>query len=578
MKSYSKEQKAKSESAIRYCIYARKSMEAEERQALSIDSQIKEMQAIADRDGLKVVALKTESHSAKNSGQRPVFNEIIKDLQTDKYNALLTWAPDRLSRNAGDLGMLVDLMDHGNLVQIRTFNQQFSNSPNEKFLLMILGSQAKLENDNKAVNVQRGLRARAAMGLWPTGTPTGYCSPHRTDRPCEKDIDEERAPIVKKIFERVAYEGLAIRDIERWLKQIDFRSSHGKHLNFATIHLMLHRPFYYGRFEYPIGSGNWFKGKHKPIITKKLFDLVQEVIAKRSTQRRGEKAMVVAPFTFLHLMRCGFCGSGITAQEKYKKLRNGDLTAYRYYMCTKARDRFCPGNYLNEKDLIVQLGNLIDKVDLDLIGLRDEFEAGLHRLYRYESYTTGEPFRARPRERREIDLRAYAKEMFTSGTSEEQRAILYRLKSRIIVKDKKVYLDESAEQASAPPPEELRSLLLELKTTDRALAHHLMQTNEVHPGQTLDLPGGAHLVFREQIVPKTKGSKMVRFSFLVENLDDTAGRKFSAWLRDNLERTKKSLKRIAINEKKMTVDTIEKVVQGQLKTNVKRQFWATFQR
>ncbi len=79
-------------------------MEAEERQALSIDSQIKEMQAIADRDDLKVVALKTESHSAKNSGQRPVFNEIIKDLQTDKYNALLTWAPDRLSRNAGDLG------------------------------------------------------------------------------------------------------------------------------------------------------------------------------------------------------------------------------------------------------------------------------------------------------------------------------------------------------------------------------------------------------------------------------------------------------------------------------------------
>jgi DNA invertase Pin-like site-specific DNA recombinase len=86
-------------------------MEAEERQAISIESQLNEMKVIADRDKLNIVAIKTESHSAKNSGERAVFNEVLEDIKKGKYNAILTWNPDRLSRNAGDLGQIVDLMD-----------------------------------------------------------------------------------------------------------------------------------------------------------------------------------------------------------------------------------------------------------------------------------------------------------------------------------------------------------------------------------------------------------------------------------------------------------------------------------
>ncbi len=139
---------SRSLSAIRYCLYARKSTEDEEKQALSIDSQLKEMKQIAERDSLYIAVTYTEAHSAKDSGQRPVFNKMIKEIREKRYNAILTWNPDRLSRNAGDLGSLVDLMDNQLLTEIRTYNQKFSNSPNEKFLLMILGSQAKLENDS----------------------------------------------------------------------------------------------------------------------------------------------------------------------------------------------------------------------------------------------------------------------------------------------------------------------------------------------------------------------------------------------------------------------------------------------
>ena len=102
---------------VRYCLYARKSTEADELQALSIDSQIKEMLAMAKREKLEVAEIRKESHSAKDSSQRPVFNQIIEDIRKGVFNGILTWAPDRLSRNAGDLGSLVDLMDQGRLTR-----------------------------------------------------------------------------------------------------------------------------------------------------------------------------------------------------------------------------------------------------------------------------------------------------------------------------------------------------------------------------------------------------------------------------------------------------------------------------
>jgi len=65
---------------VKYCLYVRKSTESDERQAMSIDSQIKEMTDIAQREGLQVVEIKQESHSDKQSGQRPVLNSEVRSL------------------------------------------------------------------------------------------------------------------------------------------------------------------------------------------------------------------------------------------------------------------------------------------------------------------------------------------------------------------------------------------------------------------------------------------------------------------------------------------------------------------
>jgi site-specific DNA recombinase len=114
---------------VRYVLYARKSTEdSSEKQALSIDSQVKEMLSIAERENLEIIDIRREAHSAKDSGERPVFKEILEDLRRERFNGIIVWHPDRLSRNAGDLGSLVDLMDQKLLVQIRTHGQTFTNN------------------------------------------------------------------------------------------------------------------------------------------------------------------------------------------------------------------------------------------------------------------------------------------------------------------------------------------------------------------------------------------------------------------------------------------------------------------
>ena len=76
-------------------------MKADDVQALSIDYQINEILEVARRDGLNMVEIKREAHSSQETGQRPAFNQMLAEIQESKLNAILTWVPDRLSRNAG---------------------------------------------------------------------------------------------------------------------------------------------------------------------------------------------------------------------------------------------------------------------------------------------------------------------------------------------------------------------------------------------------------------------------------------------------------------------------------------------
>ncbi len=426
------------ETKLRYCLYARKSTESEERQVLSVDSQVKEMLALAEREGLNVVEVRREAHSAKDTGQRKVFNELIADIRGGRFNAILTWAPDRLSRNAGDLGAVVDLMDQKHLVEIRTYGQKFTNSPNEKFLLMILGSQAKLENDSRSVNVKRGLRTRVEMGLWPGVAPLGYLNQGRMDRKCQIVVDTVRAPVIKQIFEKIAYEKWSGRKIYNWLRHdLNFKTRGNKPLTLAGVYRVIDNPFYYGTFEYPRDSGNWYEGKHKPIITKELFDLAQAQLKRDQIVRENKE------FAFTKLFTCGLCGSGVSAEEKYKKLKDGTTAKYVYYGCSRARDRNCKNQYIREEDLIKELLKIIELVDVNELGLRHKLDDEIARFNKFQGHVL-QVVGATKMVTADLDVRAYAKYVLREGSVSEKRELLGNLRSKLVYENRAIKFLEDA--------------------------------------------------------------------------------------------------------------------------------------
>ena len=421
---------------IKYCLYARKSTESEERQILSIDSQVKEMLQLAEREGLDVVEIKRESHSAKDTGQRPIFNEIIEEIRQGKFNAILTWAPDRISRNAGDLGRIVDLMDQKLLIEIRTFGQHFSNNPNEKFLLMILGSQAKLENDNRGINVKRGLRTRVEMGLWPGVAPLGYLNQKLIDKKCQIVVDQVRAPIVKKMFEKVAYEHFSGRKIYNWLKfELNFHTRGNKPLTLSGVYRILDNPFYYGPFEYPRESGSWYQGKHQPLITQELFEKAQAQLKRDQIVRENKE------FAFTKLFTCGYCQSGISAEEKWKPLKDGTSAHYIYYGCSRARDRNCKNKYIREEELIEELLKIMDKVNINELGMRQKLEDEIRRFNKLQKIVNGRSGKELVEEN-DVNIRQYAKYLLKEGSTSDKRELLANLRSRLNYKDKKITLIE----------------------------------------------------------------------------------------------------------------------------------------
>jgi len=128
-------------------------------------------------------------------------------------------------------------------------------------------------------------------------------------------------------------------------------------------------------------------------------------------------------------------------EEKYKNLKDGSVAKYIYYGCTRARDINCKGGYLEEKQLLVQLLELMDKIDLDKSGVRRKLEVEIERHKKFHSSIMGkkeEEYRAK-----DVDIRNYAKYVLNEGSIFEKRELLGCLKSKILLKAKEITLSLS---------------------------------------------------------------------------------------------------------------------------------------
>ncbi len=340
-----------------YFLYARKSTDVEDKQVLSIDAQLSELRSLAKREGLEIAAELVEKQSAKMPG-RPVFNDMIRRIIAGEAQGIVCWKIDRLARNPVDGGQISWLLQQSVIEHIQTHDRSFLPADNVLMMSVELGMANQYIRDLSA-NTKRGQREKARRGEYPGLAPLGYINNPRTKR---VEVDRRKAPAIRAAFELYAenksrFEDMAVYLYERGVrtKKINKSGSSGdKPLKKDSIKKMLTNPFYYGHFEY---AGEIYKGVHTPLVSKQLFDRVQDVLEMRGRQRHKLKN---EPQPFCGIMRCGECGGMITGEVITKHQKNGNVHRYVYYRCTKKRG-LCSQSYIREETLSVQLSDLLSE-------------------------------------------------------------------------------------------------------------------------------------------------------------------------------------------------------------------------
>ncbi len=320
--------------------YRRKSTEDEDRQIASLADQAVALDEVAARFHLepsRYAADFGESRSAKLSHTRPEFQQMIDLIERGEANAILTWHPDRLSRNLGDVDAIIRLMEARKLVAIITPQYVFGNTPLEKYILISECTRAKLENDNKGVNVKRGLSGKVRKGWRPGVAKIGYFNNTAREHG-ERDIlpDPERFAKVRRMLYLFLTGDYSVRQLHALtnnrllLRTRRTKRQGGKPLSLSHVYTLLIDPFYCGKFWWKnqeTGERELYQGKHVPMISEEEFWRIQALLGKKDARRPKTNL-----FAYTVLMNCGECGATITAEEKWQVI------------CGTCKTKFASGN------------------------------------------------------------------------------------------------------------------------------------------------------------------------------------------------------------------------------------------
>jgi DNA invertase Pin-like site-specific DNA recombinase len=309
-----------------YLLYARKSSESEDRQALSIESQIRELTDYARTHNLVIAGVLSESRSAKTPG-RPVFGELLRRLSAKEATGILCWKLDRLARNPIDGGAIIWAVDQGGISDIVVPGKSFSNRGDDKFWMQLEFGMAKKYVDDLSDNTKRGIRAKLEQGWLPGLPPLGYLNDVRNHTIV---ADPERFPIIRRVWQAILGGQSPMRVFGRLTAEWGLLTRPGRRLGSKPLTLsgfyrVLSNPFYHGLI---IRKGESYPGAHEPMITKEEFDRAQEILGRPNRPPRRRHL-----FPFIGLIRCAECGCAITAEE----VTNRWGSRYAYYRCSKRR-------------------------------------------------------------------------------------------------------------------------------------------------------------------------------------------------------------------------------------------------
>ena len=279
-----------------YFAYTRVSTE-KQGQGVSLVEQRAAIRALADRMGVRVTRWFEERQTAAKKG-RPVFGEMVRLLRSGKADGLLMHRIDRSARNLRDWVAVGDLSDEG--IDVRFVVDQVD--LNTRGGRITADIQAVIAADyvrNLREESLKGIYGRFKQGLLPLPAPIGYldCGGGKPKR-----IDPFKGPLVAEAFELYATGEYSLESLRVRMDEMGLSNTRDAPITKNNIALILRNRFYAGTLVYK-RTGEHFDGQHAPLVTKRLFDQVQQRL-------NGKAVKGVSKHNFLYrrLLLCGLCG------------------------------------------------------------------------------------------------------------------------------------------------------------------------------------------------------------------------------------------------------------------------------
>lgn len=357
---------------LKYVLYARKSTDDPERQVRSTEDQIAECKRMAENLGLHIVGMPIiEKKSAKKPGQRPLFDQMLRDIRNGKYDGILSWNPDRLARNMREGGEIIDMIDEEVIKDLKFVTHHFSPDANGKMLLGMAFVLSKQYSDKLSQDVTRGLHRKVEEGR-------SHIEKHGYKRDEEGRYfpDGNNHKLICDAW-KMRLEGVSLPKIAKYLNDHGYYKrvkSSGKKIKMTKQILsvsVFKDPFYYGILIQGIKQIDLREAPYDfvPAISEAEFQQVQ--------MQSGTNIQAIATrksfYPFRAFVRCAYCDANM-------RVAPSSGSSKRYLLC-RCDNPDCKRN--SDKNKSIPVGNkdrikisVRTKVVLDFI--YDFLEEGLN--------------------------------------------------------------------------------------------------------------------------------------------------------------------------------------------------------
>ena len=342
---------------------ARVSSREQEREGFSLEVQEDALRRYATHAGGEIAKLFRIAETASKGDERKTFRELMAYAKknADTLDGLLFYKVDRAARNLFDYVELERLESEYNLPFI-SVSQPTESTPAGRMMRRTLANMASFYTEQQSVDVREGLARRVQEGWFVTRGPYGYRNIRKEGRGMV-EVDPVPADNVKRIFQLFAYHNHTLDTLIEKLAAEGrlFRSSMPKFPR-SSVHNILKDRAYIGEIEF---RGQWYPGKHEPLIDRETWDRVQALLGGHVYQSLS--------LTYAgELIQCGHCGHPITGERITKKTKTGERY-YTYYRCTYYTKPGHPRTRVREVDLDKQVLAVFDKMRVEDEGVRDWF-------------------------------------------------------------------------------------------------------------------------------------------------------------------------------------------------------------